>query len=170
MSMSDEAIAVSDVRCAEGEVFRMNTNIADMQSYLDKWQAILRLKDWDIQLQTVDRSWRKTGDIKIDVCDRNAILLINVFDPKQTNLEKLIIHELLHLKLYGMDQMIEKYLNALHGEEEDDPKRAIAYDDFMEVLEATVNDLAKSFLSQSGEDKAVSFGRLQREVDRELGK
>ena len=148
----------------------MNTNTADMQKYLDKWQAILRLQDWDIKLQPVDHDWRKTGDIKIDVCDKNAILLINTFNPKQTNLEELIIHELLHLKLYGMDQMLEKQINAIYGEESGDPKRNIAYDDFMVLLESTVNDLAKSFLSQGGDDKEISFGRLQIEVDKELGK
>ena len=148
----------------------MNTNIADMQKYLDKWQTILRLQDWDIKLQTVEHDWHKTGDIKIDVCDKNAVLLINTFNPKQTNLEELIIHELLHLKLYGMDQMLEKYLNALYGDDGGDPKRNIAYGDFMVLLESTVNDLAKSFLSQSGDDKEISFGRLQIEVDKEFAK
>ena len=148
----------------------MNTNMADMQKYLDKWQAILRLQDWDIILQTVDHDWRKTGDIKIDVCDKNAVLLINTFNPKQTNLEGLIIHELLHLKLYGMDQTLEKHLNAFYGEDNGDPKRNIAYNDFMILLESTVNDLTKSFLSQSGDDKELSFGRLQIEVNKELEK
>ena len=148
----------------------MNTNISDMQKYLNKWQAILRLQDWDIKIQAVDHDWRKTGDIKIDVCDKNAVLLINTFNPKQTNLEELIIHELLHLKLYGMDQTLEKYLNALYGEEGGDPKRDITYGDFMILLESTVNDLAKSFLSQGGDDKELSFGRLQIEINKEFEK
>ena len=148
----------------------MNTNIDDIVKYLRKWQTILRLQDWDIKVETVDHEWRKTGDIKIDECDRNAILLINIYNPKQTNLEELIIHELLHLKLYGLDQMVEQYINVLYGEEENDPKRTIAYDSFMLVLESTVNDLAKSFLSLDGEDKEISFGRLQKEVDKELGR
>lgn len=146
----------------------MNTNAEDMRKYLDKWQTILRLQDWDIRLQTVDHDWRKTGDIKIDEDDRNAVLLVNTYNPKQTNLEQVIIHELLHLKLYGMDQMLETYLNALYGEDGGDPKRAIAYDGFMAMLESTVNDLAKSFLLQGGEDKDISFGRLQIAVDEEL--
>jgi predicted aminopeptidase len=148
----------------------MNLNIADMQKYLNKWQAILRLQDWDIKMQTVDQDWRKSGDIKIDIYDKTAILLINIFNPKQTNLEELIIHELLHLKLYGMDQTLEKYLNAIYGEESGDSKRDIAYGDFMALLESTVNDLAKSFLIQSGDDKEISFGRLQTEVNKELEK
>jgi len=143
--------------------------IADMQKYLGKWQAILRLQDWDIKLQAVEKDWRKTGDIKIDVCDKTAVLLINTFNPKQTNIEALIIHELLHLKLYSMDTMLEKYLNILYGENDKDPKKAIAYDEFMVLLEQTVNDLSKSFLSLDGEDKRISFGRLKKEIDKEIG-
>ena len=146
----------------------MNTNQTDIQKYLTKWQKILRLQDWDIQLQTVNQNWRKTGDIKIDADDRNAILLINTFNPKQTNLEELIIHELLHLKLYAIDQLTEKYIIALHSKE-DCPKKDIAYHEFMTILESTVNDLAKSFLIQCGDDKNISFGRVQKQVDEELG-
>lgn len=147
----------------------MNTNIADMHRFLEKWQDILRLRDWDIELRPVEKPWRKTGDIKIDMDDRTAILLVNVCDPKQTNLEELIIHELLHLKLWGMDQMIENLIGCVYGAEEADPKREFAYTQFMTRLESTVNDLAKSFLEQSGENKTISFGRLEREVKKEIG-
>ena len=66
--------------------------------------------------------------------------------------------------------MIEKQINALYGEDSGDPKRDIAYGDFMVLLESTVNDLAKSFLLQSGDDKEISFGRLHAEVEKELSK
>jgi len=71
------------------------------------------------------------------------------------------------VKLFGMDQMLEKQVNALYGEDNGDPKRNIAYNDFMVLLESTVNDLAKSFLLQGGDDKEISFGRLQIEVEKE---
>ena len=141
---------------------------ANAQIYLDKWQTTLRLADWDIKLQFVDTPWRKTGDIKIDMEDRNAILLVNRCNPKQTNLEALIIHELLHLKLYGMDQMIDSLMHCVYGEDDTDNKRQFAYAQFMTLLESTVNDLAKSFLLQSGEDMELSFGRLMQEVNEEL--
>ncbi len=147
----------------------MNTDRGDMERYLQKWQKNLRLQDWDIRLKTVETPWRKTGDIKIDMDDRNAVLLLNVCDPKQTNLEELIIHELLHLKLWTMDQMIDSLLNCVYGEAENDPKREFAYTQFMTTLESTVNDLAKSFLEQGGEDKTISFGRLDAQVKAEIG-
>jgi len=85
--------------------------------------------------------------------DKNAILLLNKFNPKQNNLEEIIIHELLHLKLYGMDQMIETLIECVYGKNENDPKRIFAYNQFMSLLEPTANDLTKNFLLQSGENK-----------------
>ena len=148
----------------------MNTKIQDIEKYLTKWQKKLKLSDWDIKLQAVDKEWRKTGDIKIDMDDRTAILLINVYNPKQTNLEAVIIHELLHLKLWGMDQMIESLIDGVYGKDETDAKRQFAHTQFLTLLESTVNDLAKSFLQESGEDKSVSFGRIYEEVKKEIGK
>lgn len=94
----------------------------ELQSFVDKWQDILRLRDWDIKLELVTKEWRKTGDVKIDRDDKKAIVLINDFNPKQTNMEATIIHELLHIKLYGMDQMIEELLHGVYGDDEKDQK------------------------------------------------
>lgn len=81
-----------------------------IEKYLRKWQERLRLKDWDIKLQLINQEWNKTGDIKIDMTDKKAIVMINNYNPKENNLEPVIIHELLHLKLWGMDQMIEQLM------------------------------------------------------------
>lgn len=140
-----------------------------IEKYLTKWQDILRLRDWDIKYQLVNKEWRKTGDIKIDMDDKKAILLINNYNPKQDNLEGLIIHELLHLKLFGMDQMIEELIYAVFGEDTQDRKFDFAYNQFMRVLEPTAEDLSKSFLTIGGEDKEISFGRVQKQVDDEIG-
>jgi hypothetical protein len=125
--------------------------------------------DWDIKFQYVETEWRKTGDIKIDTDDRNAVLLINKYNPRHNNLEELIIHELLHLKLFGLDQMIETLIGCVYGNNENDPKRIFPYNQFMTLLESTVNDLAKSFLLESGDDKEISFGRLTNEIKKEIG-
>ena len=139
----------------------------ELQAYLNKWQDILRLRDWDIKLELVTTAWRKTGDVKIDEDDKKAILLINNFNPKQTNIESVIIHELLHIKLWGMDQMIEKLLRCVYGEDEADPKFSFAYAQFMELLEQTTEALAKGYKDLGAEDKSISFGRLQEQADSE---
>ena len=142
-----------------------------IQRYLSKWQGILRLRDWDIRLQVVDIEWRKTGDIKIDEDDQKAVLMINVANPKQANnVEGVVIHELLHLRLWAMDQMIERLLLTVFGDEENDPKQAFAHGQYMGVVESTTENLTKAFLSIAGEDKGISFGRVQQQVDEELRK
>lgn len=140
----------------------------DVMRFQEKWQKVLRLNDWDIKYQPVEQEWRKTGDIKIDMDDRVAILLINTYNPKQANLEQLVIHELLHLKLYEMDQLIENLIGTVF-EGKDGAGRELAYTQFMGILEHTVNDLAKSFLEIGGINKDVSFGRLEAALKEELG-
>ncbi|HCC07322.1 MAG TPA: hypothetical protein DEP72_04085 [Clostridiales bacterium] len=132
------------------------------EKYISKWQDILRLRDWDIKLHIVEEEWRKTGDIKIDVDDKKAILMLNNYNPKQTNLEELIIHEFLHLKLYGMDQMTEELIHCVFGDDLEDAKFKFAYDKFMTLIETTVEDLAKGYLGVAGENKNISFGRIQK--------
>ena len=141
-----------------------------IEKYLRKWQERLRLKDWDIKLQLINQEWNKTGDIKIDMTDKKAIVMINNYNPKENNLEPVIIHELLHLKLWGMDQMIEQLIYLVFGKDENDPKFDFAYTQFMNILESTVEDLSKSFLTLDGEDKKISFERVQKQVDDELKK
>ena len=141
-----------------------------IEKYLRKWQERLRLKDWDIKLQLINQECNKTGDIKIDMTDKKAIVMINNYNPKENNLEPVIIHELLHLKLWGMDQMIEQLIYLVFGKDENDPKFDFAYTQFMNTLESTVEDLSKSFLTLDGEDKKISFERVQKQVDDELKK
>jgi|APIni6443716594_1056825.scaffolds.fasta_scaffold641765_1 hypothetical protein len=139
-----------------------------LQQHLAKWQDILRLRDWDIRLEMVNIEWRKTGDIKIDADDKKAILMINAVNPKQENFEEVIIHELLHLKLWGMDQMLEQLLFSVFGQDENDPKHDFAHTQFMTLLESTVEDLTKGLLTVGGSSKELSFGRVQQLVNEEL--
>lgn len=145
----------------------MNVTEEMISGYLNRWQNILRLRDWDISIKVVGKEWKKSGDIKIDQSNRMAVLMINQ-KPVCTNLEEIVIHELLHLKLWAMDQMIEHLLNLVYGTKEEDTKRSFAYNQFMETLEATTEDLTKGFLAASGSDQLPSFDRLQKEVDKEL--
>lgn len=147
---------------------KLYKNISEPKAILEKWQNILRLKDWDIKIYEVNQEWRKSGDIKIDLEDRNAILMLNCFNPKNNNLEALIVHELLHVKLYGLDQMTEQLFNLIYGEDGDDPKYEFAITRFMILLETTVEDLAKSFLSLGGEKKSADFGRIEKQVEDEM--
>ena len=125
----------------------------------DYWCEKLRLTPgWEVKLEWVeDPEWRKTGDFKIDCTDRKAILMLNAANPKQENLEEVMVHELMHLKLYPLDQVTESLITSHF--EEGTPAWNFAYRQFFESLEITVEELAKCFLLEFGENKELSFGR-----------
>lgn len=135
----------------------------DLQRLLDKYCKKLRITpNWDVQLQLVeDPEWRKTGDFKIDCTDHKAILLLNILNPKEENLEEVIIHELMHIKMYPLDQVTEGLITS-HFEEGTAACR-FAYTQFFTALEQTVEELTKCFLLEFGEDREISYGRCSRE-------
>lgn len=132
-----------------------------IEELFDKWVRKLRLApDWDIRLQWVeDPAWRKTGDFKIDCDDKKAIILLNGVNPKQENMEEVLVHELMHLKLYPLDQVTEALITS--NFEEGTAGYNFAYHGFFTTLEQTVEELTKCFLLEFGENKDFSFGRCQ---------
>jgi len=131
----------------------------EIQILFEKWTRKLRLVPaWDIRLEWVeDPNWRKTGDFKIDCDDKKAIILLNGANPKQENMEEVLVHELMHLKLYPLDQVTEALITSSF--EEGTPGYNFAYYGFFTTLEQTVEELTKCFLLEFGEDKDLSFGR-----------
>lgn len=117
---------------------------------------------WDIRLEFVeDATWRKTGDFKIDCTDQKAILLLNIANPKQENLEEVIVHELMHIKMYPLDQVTESLITS--NFEEGTAGYNLAYTQFFTTLEQTVEELTKCFLLEFGENKELSYGRCKKE-------
>ena len=116
---------------------------------------------WDVRLELIeDPAWLKTGDFKLDCDDRKAILMLNFANPKQENLEEVIVHELMHIKLYPLDQVTESLITSHF--EEGTPGYEFAYTQFFTTLEQTVEELTKCFLLEFGENTELSFGRCAR--------
>lgn len=137
------------------------------EKLLRKWQKTLRLSDWDIKTVIVEQEWRKSGDIKIDLDNRMAALMVHTSIPEE-HLEEVIVHELLHLRLYRMDQMLEESLNIIYGREETKEKE-LAYGLFMLELETTVEDLTKSMLTASDNREEFWYKRVDRQIAEETG-
>ena len=113
---------------------------------------------WDVRLDFVDDpSWPKTGDFKIDCDDRKAVLLLNTASPKQENPEEVIVHELMHIKMYPLDQVTESLI--VNCFEEGSAASRFAYQQFFTALEQTVEELAKCFLLEFGDNQELSYGR-----------
>ncbi len=145
-----------------------SVNEKSIDEYLVKWQPLLSLSDWDIRPVVVEKDWRKSGDVKIDESNRMAAVMIRS-DLDPAYLEQIVVHELLHIKLWGLDMMIEESLNALFGEEDSEGKRYFAQGQFMRELEATTQDLTRALLEASGFKGQYLFNRVQKQIDGEIG-
>ena len=134
---------------------------AEITALFEKYIKKLRITPaWDVRLELVeDSTWRKTGDFKIDCDDRKAILMLNTVNPKQENIEEVIIHELMHIKLYPLDQVTESLITNCF--KEGTAACNFAYQQFFTALEQTVEELAKCFLYEFGENKEFSYGRCR---------
>ena len=134
---------------------------AETTVLFEKYIKKLRITPaWDVRLEFVeDPSWQKTGDFRIDCDDRKAILLLNVINPKQENIEEVIVHELMHIKMYPLDQVTESLIANCF--EEGTVASNFAYQQFFSALEQTVEELAKCFLYEFGENKEFSYGRCR---------
>ena len=136
-------------------------NKEKLQARFQYWLDVLRLKDhWDVKLECIEKqSFTKTGDFKIDPDDKKAIIMLNTLNPKHENLEEVIVHELMHLKLYPLDQLTENLIDSYI--EKETKAYDFAYGQFMLSLEQTVEELTKCFLLQFGENKNLSYGRVK---------
>ena len=128
---------------------------------LEKWCKKLRIStSWDVKLEFVEeQGFRKTGDIKIDCHDKKAIVMLNVLNPKQENPEEVIVHELMHLKLYPMDQLTESLITSCFCD--GTTEYNFVYNQFFAALEQTVEELTKCFLLEFGDNTNLSFGRCR---------
>ena len=131
----------------------------EITALFEKYIRKLRITPaWDVKLELVeDSDWPKTGDFKIDCDDRKAVLLLNAASPKQENLEEVIVHELMHINMYPLDQVTESLI--VNCFEEDSAASNFAYQQFFTALEQTVEELTKCFLLEFGDNKELSFGR-----------
>ena len=133
-----------------------------LTSLFEKYCRKLRITPaWDVKLELIDDpAWTKTGDFRIDCDDRKAIVYLNVAAPRQENPEEVVLHELMHLKMYPLDQVTESLIESAF--EEGSEARDFAYRQFFTTLEQTVEELTKCFLLEFGENKELSFGRCDR--------
>ena len=133
-----------------------------LNELFEKYIRKLRITPaWDVRLEPVeDPSWRKSGDIRIDCDDRKAVLYLNVVDPKQENPEEVIVHELMHLKMYPLDQVTESLIDSCF--EEGSAAHGFASRQFFTTLEQTVEELTKCFLLEFGDDRELSYGRCEK--------
>ena len=98
---------------------------AELQALCKEWQDVLRLRDWDVQAELV-RYWEipdKKGETAfLSNNQRWAKVRLRVHDDTPTadnfaptDLEQVLVHELLHVKFHDCERDIEElYGRDLH--------------------------------------------------------
>jgi len=83
--------------------------ISKINNIIKKWQDVLNFSDWEINYDFVefkrDDGYPQRGDIKVDEKNKNATILLK---ENQKDIEKTILHELIHLLLWKLDYYVEK--------------------------------------------------------------
>jgi hypothetical protein len=162
----------ADVPCTKGRARRrgriaMGLDEAEALDVLRSWQRVLGLRDWTIRVEIVRRDRRKSGDIKVDPCNRMAVVLVNEAVPPR-HLDEVVLHELVHLHLHALDRMLEDLLAGLYGDDESDPRHRFARGQFMDHLETATQGLTRAFLGLAGEEELMQTPSLERSVEDEL--
>lgn len=125
---------------------------------------IMGLGEWNIKLEFVEKDWKNTGNIKIDMEDKSAIVYLNTFNPKNDNYEQVLIHELCHLKVWKLDQYCESLLNSTF-DDKNSTEYKFGYDQFMFNLESTVQELTQTYLPLIAKNKKLSFVRCDKRME-----
>ena len=66
----------------------------------------------------------------------------------------------MHIKMYPLDQVCESMIINMF--DEGSKVQNFAYQEFFTTLEVTVEELAKCFLYEFGENKELSYGRMSK--------
>lgn len=109
--------------------------IDKLKKHLKHWQIFLNLQSWDLDIKEVDfkrKDYPQSGDIKVDLRNKSAIVLVSKKETKKDN--AIILHELVHLLLWDLDQFAENNI----------PDKS--KDSYFGKLEKTVEDLTQIFL------------------------
>lgn len=138
-------------------------NAAQIEKTLRTWQEILGLTEWTLRAEVVTGPWPKSGDLRHDLPNRLAVVLVHESVPPE-HLDEVVVHELVHLQLGGLDRMLEDLLASLYGEDEEDPRRRFAHAQFMDRLETTTQELTRSFLALAGHADRFWTPSLERAV------
>ena len=123
----------------------------------------MEMQNWNLKLEFMENGWKNTGNFKIDMDDRSAVVYMNFLNPKSDNLEEVMIHELCHIKMWKLDQYCESLLDATF----DDKTTAaykFGYNQFMCALEQTVQEFAKTYTALIANKKELSFVRCETQM------
>lgn len=110
---------------------------------IKKWKSQLGLFGWkiDAKITVFNRAdgFPQQGDFRVDYPKKKATILIGA--SLKSSVEEIIVHELVHIMLWPLDQRVVLMIQNLPP-----PEQKKAEDNFLGKLEKVVDHITKSFL------------------------
>lgn len=131
-----------------------------LQKRFDYFVEKMELSQWNLRLEFVEKDWKNTGNVKVDMDGKTAIVYLNVFNPKSDNLEEIMVHELCHIKMWKLDLYCESLLDATF-ENKNSKEYKFGYNQFMSALEQTTQEFAKTYTKLLSDNKNLSAKRCE---------
>lgn len=107
-----------------------NERLRQAEESLRHWQERLHLDDWDLRVELTDfkrTGYIQTGDFKVE--DSNKVVILISKTPTDKDVDKVVLHEIIHVLLWKVDSFCEQRIGAANR------------DHYLELLEETVSDL-----------------------------
>lgn len=124
----------------------------------------MELSQWNMKLEFVEKDWKNTGNVKVDMDNKTAVVYLNIYNPKCENLEEVMIHELCHVKLWKMDLYCESLLDSVF-EDKESKEYKFGYNQFMSALEQTTQEIAKTYTKLLAKNKNLSCNRCKERMN-----
>lgn len=108
-----------------------------LKKILKYWQIFLNLQKWNLCIEEIEfkrKDYPQSGDIKVDLKNKSAKILISKEETGKDNF--IILHELIHLILWDMDNFAEKKIPLKQKNQ------------YFDKLEKTVANLVKIILEK----------------------
>ena len=110
---------------------------------IKKWKNRLGFSGWkiDTKIMVFNRAdgFPQQGDFRVDYLKKKATILIGII--LKSSVEEIVVHELVHLLLWPLDQKMMSTIKRLPKTEQKKIE-----DDFLGKLERIVDHITKSFL------------------------
>jgi Zn-dependent peptidase ImmA (M78 family) len=123
-------------------MYKGKLTITELENLLKFWQKQLLLDKWDLSIEIVEfarKDYPQNGDIRVEKDENRAVILISNKPIKDE--EYIIVHELVHLILYDLDNYCENLVLK-----ESTKKLVDYYNRYNENLENTVDHLARAYI------------------------
>lgn len=135
-----------------------------LQKQFDYFVKKMEMTQWNLKLEFVEHDWKNTGNVKVDMDNKTAVVYLNIFNPKCENLEEVMIHELCHVKLWKLDLYCESLLDSTFSDKQSKEYR-FGYNQFMSALEQTTQEIAKTWTKLLAKNKNLSCNRCKERMD-----